>query len=952
MAWRFRHLLLACAGLLSAPPAIAALQGDHPPFSYYEIGIQVYPQNFAIAQDNRSFVYLGNTNGVVIYDGEQWQLAELPNKLHVRALKTDANNRIYVGGYDQFGYMEMDDRGSPRFHDLTHLFKDRLGGTGFADIWDVLVTPQGVFFRALRHLFLYDPRSGNTGFWEHEGRFGAIAWYRDAPLLQFRGQGFKQLRQGEWRLVSGTESLTSQIHTVLPLPDGGLLGIGVDPEWREINEQGVIAHPMPPGFPPADTVVSGIVAPDGTLIMGTRDGFVHFYDPAQNSHHSVNVDQGFLPDVILGRDGVVLTVGDSGFYAIPWPSEWTRIDASNGLKGSFERIRQHGDNWYVLGSGGIFQSITGGTFIPLNWTSHEAWDLMHLDDGTALFAESYRLLWVRKDGLHPLSDDTLYPRLLHPSRFHRDIVYVGTENGVAILQQRADDWLLVHPPALRGVRVNSIVEISAGEIWAGSEGAGLYRLSLARPGQADAPWREAATEVGREQGITYGQLRDAWVAESPAGDVLVSTRRGLYQWDSARFIPTQLGGLGALRGPDELLRLAWSADGSAWAYSDNRVFIASGNEWTEKEASRILHGAFQSLSFDGQRAIFGGNASVMILDAGVNQADLPLPKLSLIRVELERRSGVRERLVLASRPELARGDGWLHIEFSLPDLNRPQSVRYQSRLLPLETGFSEWSESNRLSYFDLAPGQYRLLMRARDSHGNVIERPPFDFSVIPPWYATAPARLALGVLLLLLFMVAAQALARRRSRALATENLRLEGMVTVRTRELESANRQLDSLAHLDSLTEIPNRRRLETYLKEVWQLSVERGRELAVAIVDVDHFKQYNDTHGHLQGDKLLKEVAGVLSHSLRRAEDLVARYGGEEFLLVFPGADSSITMSVAETVRKRIADSDFGITVSIGVAVSSPEKGGDIQALLVAADAALYAAKNGGRNRVVMAP
>jgi len=788
--------------------------------------------------------------------------------------------------------------------------------------------------------------------WEHAGRFGAIAWYQGAPLLQFRGQGFKQLVQGEWQLLQGTESLSTQVHTVLPLPDDSLLLIGVAPEWRTFSDKGVGPYAMPPGFPPAEGIVSGTSAADGTLILTTQHGEVYLYDPVRGRYRSVKVDNGYLNDATIGEGGNVLTAGDSGFYAIPWPSEWTIIDASRGIKGSVARIVEHDGDWYTLGSSGIFRSAGGSAdFAALDWTSNEAWDLLFLEDGSALLAESYSLVRVDSKGARPISDDQLYPRLLRQSRFDPDIVYAGTENGVAVLQRRGDSWQIVHEASLDSVNVISLAETAANEVWISSSRDGIRRLVFTRQEGAEGRWQSEVMRFGAGDGIHYGSEGESWLTLDPDGELLVSSRAGVFKQDAGRFVAVDLGGLGPLRGEDELLRLAWSKDGDAWAYSDYRVFARSGTGWIEKDTSGVLDGAIQDHAFDGRRVVFGTTGAVMILDTHGDQAAIPTPPLTMTGAEFESRDGTREALSLVGAPASGQRHGWLRVRFTLPDLNQPHAVRYQTRLLPVESGFTNWNESSQVSYFDLAPGDYQLLARARDSRGNETERRLFQFAVPAAWYQTTHARAGFAVLALLIFLAAAHALSRHRSRALATANERLRLMVAERTRELESANRRLDSLAHFDSLTDIPNRRRLEAFLKEVWQQCAVQGRKLAVAIVDVDHFKQYNDSHGHLEGDNLLKALAGVLSRSLRRSEDLVARYGGEEFLLVFPGADHEVAMDVSEAVRAKIAESDMQITISVGVAVSAPQPGGDVRALLESADKALYAAKNAGRNRVVLA-
>lgn len=173
---------------------------------------------------------------------------------------------------------------------------------------------------------------------------------------------------------------------------------------------------------------------------------------------------------------------------------------------------------------------------------------------------------------------------------------------------------------------------------------------------------------------------------------------------------------------------------------------------------------------------------------------------------------------------------------------------------------------------------------------------------------------------------------------------------------LSHANEQLSSLVSTDGLTGISNRRMFDESLQKEWMRATRSQTTLAMIILDLDFFKQYNDHYGHLMGDECLRQVAQTMKGA-RRAADLVARIGGEEFSLILPATDIQGAMAVAETVRSRIeglqlphATSPMGVvTASFGVAVATPSRTESPNDLIHAADTALYKAKERGRNRVV---
>lgn len=167
----------------------------------------------------------------------------------------------------------------------------------------------------------------------------------------------------------------------------------------------------------------------------------------------------------------------------------------------------------------------------------------------------------------------------------------------------------------------------------------------------------------------------------------------------------------------------------------------------------------------------------------------------------------------------------------------------------------------------------------------------------------------------------------------------------------------LRSLAGIDGLTGIPNRRTFDDRFTEAWAQSCRDGGPLSLLMIDIDHFKLYNDHHGHQEGDQCLKRVAAALASTTSRPYDLVARYGGEEFVCLLPDTPADGALLIARKMQQQIEQLQIEhpasmasnyVTLSIGISTQLPSPNADCRVLLHAADAQLYKAKRAGRNRI----
>lgn len=334
------------------------------------------------------------------------------------------------------------------------------------------------------------------------------------------------------------------------------------------------------------------------------------------------------------------------------------------------------------------------------------------------------------------------------------------------------------------------------------------------------------------------------------------------------------------------------------------------------------------------------------------------------------------------------GAGSLDVRYAAPSFVEPEKVRFRYRLDGFDKSWNDAGTRHNASYTNLPPGGYRFRVIACNNDGvwNPVGA-SIRFIILPHYYETAWWRLVV----IAFIACSLYALVMLRIRATVRRNRELEVKIAARTAELQEtvehlhesraevaaqndelqslyteleaqneslqemqvelskANEHLSTLAQTDGLTGLFNHRTFQQMLQIAWQQTSRSGAPLSVILLDVDRFKQYNDTFGHPEGDEVLKSVANILTQQAR-ASDIVARYGGEEFVVIAANTDTAGVVELAERLRAAIEASPWklrSVTASFGAATSSPSMSSAAD-LVKLADTALYASKQQGRNRV----
>ncbi|WP_440222987.1 ligand-binding sensor domain-containing diguanylate cyclase [Dokdonella sp. MW10] len=948
----------------------------------------------AARTDRDGFVWVASPAGVARYDGRRWMPSDDPRMAHgVDALFTDHDGTLWAG-FRQQGIARYDGRrwhvedaasGLPsqqirRFAETT----DEAGVTTlWALTWDLGLMrhdggrwsadpgnaslPRGPVLGFARTRTL----GGAARQWAGTGNDGL--WYRDEGTFawtRWHAEGF-DAAQVEYLLAT-----TQANHEALWISG---FGAGL---WR-LDDEGLRAWSLGSGELPTNDLydIAQTPLPGGDLAVwvASRSGLLRIHgDRVQvfDRRH------GLPSDVVRGLDAWRSPNGEDALWLVteagvartipsanPWLTASLMGTRSTGVFAVLVEPDGHGGERLWVGANGDGL----GLYEDGRWRhfTQATGDLP--DAGVSLVvphrgARTTHTHWIglRKGHLLRMHDGprfeeevTPWPKLMGEAVldvFERD-VDGHEERWIALRQAGIHRWrdgTWTHFPAAgEGVawRVNRIVEQIAADgsrwLWATTD-RGLARFDGSRwdlLGRADGLPDEVLLGITLlDDGRGHPVL---WIGSSTAGVIRVDTTSPR----APRILPADLP-----RSPDPTVySVLRDSRGVIYVCTNNGVqqLVAEGSGYASSVSTRRDGMVHEECNTNAQfidahdRFWTGTLGGLTVHDPRRRSIDTQPKSLRIVGMQVD---GVaREGDAL----DVSAGARAIDIEFALLSWQREGESRFRTQLVGYDNAPSDWTAQNNKRFNALPPGHYVLRIEGRDYAGNLSAPIELPVVIAARWWQQWWASVALGIALLLLGYAGAL----WRNHVLKAQRRALEYRVAARTAELHTANARLVELSYVDALTGLANRRRFIEALEHRPQFGAP-DETTSLAFVDVDHFKACNDLYGHPAGDEALRAVATIL-RSEAPAGTLAARYGGEEFACLLPDTSIDAAIAFAERVRERVAACDitvpdgdrvFRITISAGVTGAVLHDADDTRRLLADADAALYAAKRSGRDRVAV--
>ncbi len=974
-------LLLATGMVLALDPSV--------PFSHYTFRRWTHddglPQNTvqAIIQDETGYLWVATQEGLARFDGVRFVTFDrhssppLPAN-NVLCLTKGNRNELWIGMRNGGLARLVDGQRMDHFGveaGIPNPFVRALLMDHHGTLW--VGTRSGGLARSLQPaealpVFQPVPALAETRILDlFEDRYGSL-W------IATEGKGLIRMRNGQIHRFSAADGLHSDtVWRVLQTRDGTIWASTYGGGLARLHGGSFVTMTVKDGLP-SNRVTCLLEDHNGNLWVGfSGAGLARIHDGQINGLATKEPLATAVVTSLFEDREHNLWIGTMGRGLIRLgDSLFTTLGSSGGLASTMARciLEAHdGSLWTGTSSGGLQHFVQKGKRI----VPAAVQPRLPATDVFALYEEPGGALWV------------------------------GTyQQGVF----RVDHGKIQRWTRHDGLPTNSVWALEGDEhggVWAGTYGGGLAHIT-----------QNGITTYGPAQGLTSKLIRvlrhtrsgDLWIGTSGGGacvfrngkiianpgtaQIARETVMDIYEDpDGALWFGTNGAGLCRLRGgsfgcvtmaqgllDDVAFRILEDAQGYLWMSCNHGIYRVS-----RKDLNDVLDGRRASVrcqvfgrtdgmptsecnggsqpsgwrSHDG-KLWFPTPEGFVAVDAGSAPREGPP---ATVVVEGLRADG--QVIPMNGASHLPAGTRTVEIDYTALTFRAPEQVRFQYRLSGLDENWIDVGARRTVNFNHLEPGKYSFVVRARNNLGRwSAPSSPLAFSIKPYFYQRLPVQLS-ALLLLLLGITGIAALrihAHRRREQELEEKVKVATLRLWKAHEaLENANAQLRELSLHDPLTGVPNRRNFDQTMALLWHQSVRTGTPLALLMIDIDRFKDYNDHLGHLAGDACLRQVATILRDTLRRGTDILARYGGEEFTVLLPATSTEVACQLAEDLRAAVEGagithpaSSYGgvVTISIGVAATVASQETQPSDLIAASDEALYIAKANGRNRIECPP
>lgn len=754
-------------------------------------------QNWAITSHENGIVYFGNNSGVLIFDGNEWEIVPLPNRTFVRSLCQVENDRLYVGGQNEFGYFSGGVVGKSTYKSLKHLVPEE--HSDFEDVWKIVDNGEEIFFCTERAVFRIRENTCEVLLPKGE-RFENFFLYRGQLCIQEIGEGLLIDQDGQLVPFFNDDRITrTRIASILPLSDGDYLFFAQEGEiYRFDGERLSLFDGEISAFTKENKEYVAIGLSDGSIAIGTtQDGLVIINESGDILEH-YNTESGLANNTVLSlyqdRSENIWIGLDNGISYLEINSPFSLINQMNGLEGTGYAALLHNDSYYFGTNLGLYRTNGKGSFELMESTKGQVWSLQELGNGFIINGDG-GAHYAENDELSRISDVRSSWKFYELSGT-QGYYLQGTYGGFYLYQKmnEASDVPLKLLGKIEGFDESSRIfeEDEEGYIWVSHAYRGLFRL---KPDYENLRFEEV-----RRLGVSEGLPEDLYMTVSKIRNEMVfATMNGIYRFDRAKNEFIVHDELTLLLGEDRSVeRLVEDQLGNIWFSTENEfglVEILETGLYNDVEV--VYFNKIQNELVVGFENVFTltNDAAFIPVESGFYKYKL---KRTAEPPEFEYPLRISEIYLLGEEDSLLYSyfandtlaatklppkNGNIRFHFNLPTFGKLNQVAYQYTMSNEDNDWSEWTTETKKEYSNLAHGDYTFKVRAKNAFGRISDPVSFGFSVLPPWYKTTAAQAGFVIIGFLILIAVVRFVAIREAKK--TEEVKKQSIVTIRQKEEE-----------------------------------------------------------------------------------------------------------------------------------------------------------------------
>ncbi len=803
-------------------------KGFLPTFNFSSNEYKSMPQNWAIVEDKRGIMYFGNNEGVLEYDGVYWRVIKTPNESRVVSLAIDDNSKVYVGAYDEFGYLAADSIGKMTYHSLVDQLDQE--NKEFGWVWRTYISSQGVYFRTLRELFFWDGQEVKV--WDATTSFQLSIFINDMLYIHQDEIGLTKVEGDSIVLIPGGDLFANKrVTTLLPFEKdqiliiterNGLFVLSIN------NEKDIVALPTEAEeFLLRSRIYNGIKLKNHWYSIGTWGDGVVFIDNNGKLIQTINKSSGLQDGIIQyqyvdNKNNLWLALS-KGISRVEYNSPISFYNDKTGLEGIIETITRHNGVLYVGTHSGVYYlpKEKGATiskhalsklelshFKSVKGHSMECWDLLSFTN-----RDNSILMMAMNDGVYELNrnDSSIfiaryYPWVLHQSLYDPSRVFIGLDDGIASIYRENGKWIDEGKIEVIDEQIRNIAEDGDGNLWLGTDNQGVIQLKT--PSFSD---HRILDPIVIKYDSTHGLPDGPYLVEIVGGDILISTGIGPYRFNDSNHRFMEINSFGNLfemkdRG---IHRMKEDKRANIWMVTyldeDIEIGIIPGDEgydnvWISTPFVGMSKEIIQDIYHDDNDITWlGGPEGLFKFDAKVKKDYKQSYRTSIRQVVLgddsvifwgtyvDKKQKISMNQLEIYKPILPYSENSLTFYFAAQCYDDESAVRYKYFLEGFDDDWSDWKDKTTATRTNLPEGEYFFRVKAINIFENESTEAVYEFTILPPWHRTIWAYIGY-VLLFIGFVYGAITFSTRGLKAIIRERT---AEIVEQKEEIEEKNRDI-----------------------------------------------------------------------------------------------------------------------------------------------------------------